>query len=112
MDFNTLNPCDFAPSLHFVLEIVLCNREQAVAFLQLVEHIDILLHFLAENIGHYDSAVALFGFRAGDYIFLVNSLIGFVYRNRFRLEIKVVRRKRQKLALSYTAPIEHFKGVK
>ena len=42
----------------------------------------------------------------------MQTLIGLVDRDRFLVKVEVRRSQRQQLALTDTAPVEHFKGVK
>ena len=68
MDSDALDACCFCPSVHFPVQIALIDGEDTVFLFQAVLHLEELLHFLAEKIGHLDSAVAFLGFGGGDHI--------------------------------------------
>ena len=109
---DTLYACGFRPSVHLVMKIAFCHRENTVFLFKTVEHTEIFLHFLAEKMRHFNGAVAFLCFRCSNYIFPVQTLIGLVDRDRFFVKIEISGSQRQQLPLTNTAPVEHFKGVK
>ena len=85
----TLYACGFRPSVHLVMKIAFRYRKNTVFFLQAIEHTKILLHFLTEKMRHFNRAVAFLCFRCSNHIFAVQTLIGFVNRDRFLIKVEI-----------------------
>lgn len=109
---DTLYACGFRPSVHLVMKVAFRYRKDTGFLFESVEHTKILLHFFTEKMRHFNGTVAFLCFRRGNHIFPVQTLIGLIDRNRFLVKVEVRRSQRQQLALTDTAPVEHFKGVK
>ena len=61
--------------------------------------------------GHRNDPIAFFGFRSGNQILTVQSLIGLADRNGTFLKIEVRRSEGQQFPFPDTTPIEHLKNI-
>lgn len=73
VDSDTLDPCGFCPSVHFPVQIALVDGEDTVFLFQPVLHLEELLHFLTEKIGHLNGAVTFLGLGRGYHSTLATS---------------------------------------
>lgn len=110
MHANSFDPGRTAAPIHFVIEIILCDRKDAI-LLHPIEGLDVFLHFLTEEFGHLDRANVLLCLRCSDHVLSVEPLVGFVDGYSSGFEVEVSGRQRQQLALADSAPVEHLKSV-
>ena len=111
MHANSFDPGRMAAPINFVIEIVLCDREDTILLLHSIEGLDVFLHFLTEEFGHLNDTVALFRLRSGNHVLALEPLIGFADGHCTRLKVEVCWGEGQQFPLPDTAPVEHFKGI-
>lgn len=111
VDSDALYPCGIGPSVHFMMKVALGYHEHTVMFSDTVELTDEVLHLLRKKIRHLHNTVALGGFRIGDNILPLDTLIGLCDRDRLLLKVEIGRREGEKFTLTDTAPVQHFKGI-
>ena len=58
VDSDTLDPCRLRPSVHLMVEIAFRDGENALLLLDAVEHPQVVLHLVTEEVGHFNGAVA------------------------------------------------------
>ena len=80
-------------------------------FSDTVELSDEVLYLLRKKIRHLHNTVALGGFRIGDNILPLDTLIGLCDRDRLLLKVEIGRGEGEKFTLTDSTPIEHFKGI-
>ena len=71
------------------MEIALGDGEHPVIRPDPVEHLDVILDFLGQELWHGDDPIALFRFGGGNQILTVQPLVGFIDGNGALLEVKV-----------------------
>ena len=54
MDSDTLDPCRLRPSVHLMVEIAFRDGENALLLLDAVEHPQVVLHLVTEEVGHFN----------------------------------------------------------
>ena len=108
---DLLHTGGLGPALHLVIQEPPREGEEPVVRLQIVEARGVIPHFLAEELGHFDRAVALFRFRRGDDVPALYTLIRFADTHGALFEIEIRERQRQQLAHADAAPVEHFERV-
>ena len=90
MDADTLDSCNLCPSVHLMVQIRLGNLEQPFILPNLIQHTNILLHFLTQKLRHFNCPVTFLGFRCGNHIPAIQPLIGLIDGQLLTLEIKVL----------------------
>ena len=111
MHANPFDPGRTAAPIHFVIEIVLCDREDTILLLHSIEGLHVFLHFLTEEFGHPDRPNALLRLRCSDHVLLVEPLVGLADGHGTRFEVEVPGCQRQQLALANAAPVKHLEGI-
>lgn len=111
VDSDTLDPCRLRPSVHLMVEIAFRDGENALLLLDTVEHPQVILHLVTEEVGHFNGAVAFLRLWRGNDVLAVEPLIGLADFHRPGLKVKVCRGQGQQFPLPNTTPVEHFKGV-
>lgn len=65
VDSNTFHPGRLAAPVHFMVQIVLADRENAVIRFCTIEHLKVVLHLFREEIRHQDFTIAFLGLGRG-----------------------------------------------
>ena len=99
MDSDKLYTGCLATSVHFPVQIILADREDPAVTIEAVEHFQIVLHFIAEELRHLNHPNTLGGLGGGDHILLVDTLIGFIDAYRTTIKIEISGSQRQQLTL-------------
>ena len=94
-----------------MVEIAFRDGENALLLLDTVEHPQVILHLVTEEVGHFNGAVAFLRLWRGNDVLAVEPLIGLADFHRPGLKVKVCRGQGQQFPLPNTTPVEHFKGV-
>ena len=98
MDSNTLYAGCFTASSHFPVQIILADREDPAVTIEAVEHFEIVLHFIAEELRHLNHPNTLGGLGGGDHILLVDPLIGLGDADCATIKVEVGRGQRQRFS--------------
>ena len=93
------------------MEIALGDGEHPVIRPDPVEHLDVILDFLGQELRHGDDPIALFRLRGGNQVLTVQTLIGLVDGHSALLKVKIRWGQGKQFPLPDTAPVEHLKGV-
>ena len=111
MNSDPLYSCLLRASFHLPVEVALRERKYPVMLAYVVEHPQIVLHFIRQELRHGDYPITLLRFRLGDHILTVYPVICLRDGYRILLKIEIGRSQRQQLPFPDAAPIEHFKSV-
>ena len=88
---NDLDTAFFAAFFHSSLHGVFGQGENPAVMLGTIQAFDVVLDFLALELGHLIDPVAFLGFGICDHIIVTDALIGFVDRNRAGFKIEIIR---------------------
>ena len=87
------------------MKVALGYHEHTVMFSDTVKLTDEVLHLLRKKNRHLHNTVALGGFRIGDNILSLDTLVGLCDKYRLLLKVEIGRSESKKLTLTDTAPI-------
>ena len=111
VDSDALDPGLFRAPLHLPVEIALGDGEHPVIRPDAVEHFEIILDFIRQELRHGDDAVAFLSLWRGNQVLTVQPLIGFIDRHGAFLKIEISGSEGQQLPLPDTAPVEHLERI-
>ena len=111
MDTDALDPGGSGAALQLLREKALRDGEGPLRGIGIVNHGEILLHFIAEKSGHGDHPDALLGLGSGDDVFPMAPVVGLGDVDFLLFEIKIRAVQSQQFALPNAAPVEHLETV-
>ena len=111
MDADSLYTSSFLTALHFAGQEVFGEGKDSLVRFRLVERLDVILHFVADVLRHLNGSIALFRLGRRDDVLTIQAGIRLADGHGSLLKIEVGRGQRQQLALTESAPVQHFKCV-
>ena len=101
----------FCAAIHLMIQIAFGKRKDSVFLSNSIQHIQVILHFVAKECWHLDRSDTFLRFGRSDIIFSMQPLIRFVDGHGAVLKVEVFRRQGQQFALTNTALVQHFECV-
>ena len=111
MDADSLYTSSFRTALHFAGQEVFGEGKDSLVRFRLVERLDVIPHFVADVLRHLNGSIALFRLGRRDDVLTIQAGIRLADGHGSFLKIEVGRGQRQQLALTESAPVQHFKCV-
>ncbi len=108
---DTLYPCLFRAPVHLPMQIAFGDGEHPVVFANVIEHFEVVLHFIRQELRHSDDPVAFLGLRRSNQVLTVQPLVRLTDGNGTFLKIEVRWSEGQQFPFPDTTPIEHLKSI-